>query len=557
MSNYLAKNNAAEPAAASKRRRKLWLASGVAGLTGVVSIAAVGVATGAGAVGSEGLRWSTTQQVSRDGGPGAGEHEGKRDEREGGQGKDERDAGHGKGEREGRHGKDEREGRGKEVPCNSDKLIQAIIFANENHGGVLELAKDCTYTLTRSDEHGNGLPVIKENIVLKGHDTKIVRDATAHQFRILTVGRGGHLTAKGLTIKNGQTVRSRLLGETAEAAWSRFSNSVEATKAAQAGQDYLPLLQAKPKGEALKAAHAKNEATTLLDGGSHAGGGVLVHAGGTAKFEETHIVGNQAGSLGGGLANFGRTSLHHTTVADNTAFFYGGGIFNAGVLEVRESRVSNNDAAIGGGGVANGAAFIFGPDIDGGTALIERSEIKDNETLGFGGGLLDIEGTTAVKHTKVANNTAGLAGGGITAAGDSNFELSHVEIVDNATVGVGGGIALALGSIANVEESKIVANKAGFFGGGVFAVLSEATFRKSEISGNRAVGPLGVGGGVFNVLAEIDLDQTRVAHNFATLRPGGVFNFLGRVEVDDKSAITANKPTNCEGTLTPVPRCFG
>ncbi|GGM58713.1 hypothetical protein GCM10011608_49660 [Micromonospora sonchi] len=560
MSNYVAKNNAAEPEAAPKRRRKLWLASGIAGLTGVVSIAAVGVATGAGAVGSEGLRWSTAQQVSKDGDRGAAEreeHQGKKDgeEHQGKKGGEEHQGKKGGEEHQGRE--DEREHRGKEVPCDSDKLIQAIIFANENHGGVLELAKDCTYRLTRSDEHGNGLPVIKENIVLKGHETKIVRDATAHHFRILTVGRGGHLTAKGLTIKGGQTAHHSLHGEAADAVWSRFSNSVEATKAAQAGQEYVPLLQAKPKGEVLKSAKAETEAATLLDGGSHAGGGVLVHAGGTAKFEETHILGNQASSLGGGIANFGRTSLHRTTVADNTAFFFGGGIFNAGVLQVSDSRVINNDAIIGGGGIANGAAFIFHRDVDGGTTWIEKTEITRNETLGFGGGLLDIEGTSAVKHSKIADNTAALAGGGVASAGDSNFELTHVEIAGNSTIGVGGGLALALGAIANVEESKIVANKAGFFGGGVFTAIAEATFRKSEISGNRAVGPLGVGGGIFTVLSEIDLDKTRVAHNFATRRPGGVFSFLSDVDVDDKSAITANKPTNCEGTLTRVPRCFG
>lgn len=68
------------------------------------------------------------------------------------------------------------------MPCDSDKLIQALIFANENHGGVLNLAKGCTYKLTRSgvgdDRTGsNGLPVITEDVVLKGHDTTITRDA--------------------------------------------------------------------------------------------------------------------------------------------------------------------------------------------------------------------------------------------------------------------------------------------------------------------------------------------------------------------------------------------
>ncbi|GIJ77528.1 hypothetical protein SAMN05443287_11227 [Micromonospora phaseoli] len=554
MSNYQAKNNAAEPEVAPKRRRKFWIASGVAGLTGVVSIAAVGISTGAGAVGTDGLRWSTAQQVSKDGDQGAvapEEHKGKKDDRRD-ENKDDR--------------RDDKREHGKEVPCDTDKLIQSIIFANENHGGVLNLAKGCTYKLTRSDTSDgsgpNGLPVITESVVLKGHDTKIVRDATGEDFRILNVGRGGNLTVKGLTIKGGQTspfAVSPATAETPEAVWSRFSNSVEATKAAEAKQAYLPLLQATPKGIAVKAkaTQANGDVSVLAEPESNDGAGVLVQPGGTASFEETHIVANQAGGVGGGLANFGKASLYHTTVADNTAFLYGGGIFNAGVLRVAASTVKNNDAIIGGGGIANGAAFIFRSDIDGGTAWIEKTEITSNEVLGFGGGLLDIEGNTTVKHSKIANNTAVLAGGGVAAAGDSSLELQHVEVIKNTTVGVGGGLALAFGAIASVEHSKIDENKAGFFGAGVFNFLGQATFRNSTINGNRAVGPLGVGGGIFTIGGEIDLEKTKVAYNFATLRPGGVFSLLTDVEVDDKSAITANKPTNCEGTITPIPNCFG
>ncbi|MEV4715070.1 hypothetical protein [Micromonospora sp. NPDC049374] len=553
MSNYVAKNNASESEATPKRRRKLWLASGVAGLTGVVSIAAVGVATGAGAVGTDGLRWSTAQQVSRDGDQNAVAPEGHKGKKE-----DRADNAADERARYDQKKDGERKDHGKEVPCDTDKLIQSIIFANENHGGVLELAKGCTYKLTRSDSLGNGLPVIEEHVVLKGHDTKIVRDATAEQFRILNVGRGGHLTVKGLTIKGGQTVEVPANGDTPEAVWSRFSNSVEATKAAQAGKPYLPLLQAKPKGAALKAAQAKGEASVLAQPEPSDGAGVLVQPGGTAEFEKTHILANQAGGVGGGLANFGKASLYHTTVADNTAFFYGGGIFNAGVLRVAASTVKNNDAIIGGGGIANGAAFIFREDIDGGTVWVEKSEIVSNEVLGFGGGLLDIEGNTTVQQSKIANNTAVLAGGGLAVAGDdSTVELKHVEVVKNTTVGVGGGIALAFDAIANVHDSKIDENKAGFFGGGVFNFLGQATFRNSTINGNRAVGPFAAGGGIFTIGGEIDLEKTKVAYNFSTNRPGGVFSLGTDVEVDDKSAITANKPTNCEGTFTPVPNCFG
>ena len=102
------------------------------------------------------------------------------------------------------HKKDHKD-RGKEVPCDSDKLIQAIVFANNNHGGELKLAKDCTYTLTRYDNYGNGLPVISSGSrsrVTTPRSCGTPPPALPHPQR----RRGGHLTLKGLTIKNGQTL---------------------------------------------------------------------------------------------------------------------------------------------------------------------------------------------------------------------------------------------------------------------------------------------------------------------------------------------------------------
>ncbi|MFC3500240.1 hypothetical protein ACFOOK_04570 [Micromonospora krabiensis] len=540
MSNYLAKNNASEPGSTPKGRRKFWLASGVAGLTGVVSIAAVGIATGAGAVGVDALKWSTAQ-VTKDGDQGAD------------RGKDDY-----KGKKEDRKDRDHKD-RGKEVPCDSDKLIQAIIFANNNHGGVLELAKNCTYTLTRS-EKGNGLPVIKEDITLKGHDTKIERAANAEYFRILNVGPGGHLTLKDLTIKNGQTLeRKRESAMTAEAVWSRFSNSVEATAAAQAGKPYLPLLEAAPKAAAAAAAP---EAAPQPGGDkewkrSHDGGGLLVQSGGSADLEKTHVVGNQAGGNGGGIANYGKTSLRKTTVAHNTAFFFGGGIFNAGVLKVEESKVENNQAGIGGAGISNGAVELrLYDDTKGGTVWVEKTEITRNDTYGFGGGFLDLGGNTTVKHSKITDNDALIAGGGLAAA-DGQLDLKRVLVAKNTTGGVGGGLALAFGGNATVEESQVSENVAGFFGGGVFNLFSQVTFRDSEIVKNRAPGLIGIAGGIFNVRGDVDLQKTKVADNSSSYKPGGVFNYRGDVDVDDKSAIKGNKPTNCKGSPDNVPNCFG
>lgn len=626
MYNYLPNNNAADLEATSKRRRKLWLASGVAGAVGIALVGLTGVGAGAEEVASN------TAQVTKDG------------ERSG----EDRDMGR-EGDWDSRHDWKDREKKERErkVPCKTDKLIQAIIYANDNQGGVLKLAKDCTYTLTRSDDFGNGLPVIEEPIKLVGHNTKIVRDSQAESFRILNVGRGGHLKVEGLTIKGGKTVDVELGENTAEAVWARFSNSVAAGEAAQAGQPYLPLLHGEPQGTDADAAAATptetadtttpadtaastdaantaanpatpadmaqttqwsnraangagaangddagngqdangngngngngnsqdtngngngqdangddaadgdDVASVLVDENVSDGAGVLVQSGGSAEFEKSVLEYNVAGGLGGGIANFGKTSLYHTTVQDSAALTYGGGIFNAGILKVSSSKVKDNGAPFGGAGIANGAAFIGGDDIAAGTVKLEKADVSGNNTLGFGGGLLDIGGDTTVKDSKINSNLALLAGGGITAAGQSNLYVKGTEVADNDTVGVGAGMALTLGAIANVDKSKIVGNKAGLFGGGVFNVLSAVTLRYSTVAENTAGI---VGGGIFNVAGSVDLTATKVLKNRSLFEPGGVFSALGEVTVDNKSAIKGNSPTNCKGSLDEIENCFG
>ncbi|MEU0551397.1 hypothetical protein [Micromonospora sp. NPDC005979] len=535
MSNYLT-NNEASGRATAKSRRKLWLASGVAGLTGVISLAAVGVAGSAGAVG---LNWNTAQ-VSKDG------------DQHGDEGRDwdkDRDKDKGKD-------RDKDHERGKEVPCDTDKLIQAIVFANNKHGGVLELAKGCTYNLTRNDYQGNGLPVITENITLKGEHTTIAREATADYFRILNVGAGGHLTIKGLTIKGGQTLELFDNVEPA-AVWASYSDSEAIAAQVKAGtplEQALTARQANPKAGLKAAPKVTPKAATKAAPGAvtplveypddNDGAGILVQPGGTAEIIESEVVLNQSGGNGGGVANFGTAKIWHSTVAGNTAFFFGGGVFNAGLLKVEESKIKDNTAIIGGGGISNGAAEIFTEDVDGGTVELKKAVISDNETLGFGGGYLDIEGNTTAYDTEITSNTAVLAGGGLAAA-DSQLNLHKVTVAKNSTAGVGGGLAIAFDSAVTVEDSWIKENTAGFFGGGVFNAGSVLTLRNTEVVGNRAIGPIGVGGGIFNIFGEVNLSKTKVANNFSTFAPGGVFTFFGPVNVDDKSAITANRPTNC------------
>ncbi|WP_410813618.1 right-handed parallel beta-helix repeat-containing protein [Micromonospora sp. 067-2] len=561
MSNYLTNHEAAEPAARAKRRRKLWLVSGVAGLTGVVSLATVGVATGAGAVGSDGLKWATAQVSLSDdqdvdrSDEDRDRHDSDKDKDKDKDNKDHKDKKDGKDD-----GKKDHDDRTKEVPCQTDKLIQAIVYANQNYGATLKLADKCTYNLTRNDFLGNGLPVIQQDITLEGHDTEIVRDATAAYFRILNVGPGGRLTLKGLTIKGGQTLNT-LTAPTPAAVWSAYSTSVESTAAATkagkvAANTPRTALKATPKATP-KAATPKGGVSTLVETpGFNDGAGILVQPGGTATIEDTEIVRNQSGGNGGGVANFGTTEISKSSVTENTAFFFGGGIFNAGVLKVYETKIKNNEAGIGGAGISNGAADIFTDDVDGGAVWVEKSEISDNETLGFGGGLLDIGGNTTVKDSKVNNNTALVAGGGIAAA-DSTLNLYCVEVERNSTIGVGGGLAVAFDSRATVEDSAIKDNVAAFFGAGVFNEDSITVLRRTEVHGNRAVGPVSVAGGIFNDDGQVVLDESKVAYNFSTLPPGGIYTNNSGVTIDQRSAVTGNRPTNCLGSPVIPPNCFG
>ncbi|MEU8045863.1 right-handed parallel beta-helix repeat-containing protein [Micromonospora echinofusca] len=551
----------------TKGRRKLWVAAGVAGLTGIVGLAALGgLAARDDKPGADRLsdaRSSTPKQNVSDAGkvdeqaePGS-EGDKAAPDRAGDWGGQE--AGGWSGVEERDHGE-----RASKVPCDSDKLIQAVIHANANHGGTLELAKGCTYRLTR-DDGGNGLPVITQPITLRGDRTAIVRDGTAARFRILNVGSGGHLTLKGLTVKGGQTVDVGVPASP-QGVWSRYSTSVTAT--AGATTPARPATPA-PAGSSARAAAgsvkiatgAKTAARTdtggvriLAQPGTNDGAGILVQPGGRADILHSEITHNQAGASGGGLANFGHTRISGSTVAGNTAFRYGGGILNAGVLQIDGSKVRDGNAGIGGGGIANGAPGILTDDVHGGALWLYKSEVTGNDTVGFGGGVLDVGGTTTVHESTVADNRALLAGGGIAVADDSQLALERAAVARNVTAGVGGGLAVADDSTAVVADSTMKENTAGFFGGGVFTEDSDVTLRQSEVVGNRAIGPFGRGGGIYNTGGgTMALDRTTVAHNVATLPPGGIFNAPGStVTLDDKSAVTGNRPTNCVN----VPGCF-
>ncbi|GIH19206.1 right-handed parallel beta-helix repeat-containing protein [Rugosimonospora africana] len=380
------------------------------------------------------------------------------------------------------------------VPCSPDALTAAIVHANAAGGAQLTLTPRCTYTLT-TNQGPDGLPIITQPITVDGQDATITRAATATNFRILNVGVGGNLTLTNLTITGG------------------------------------------------------------IAPGSPGGGGILIQAGGQATLHNTTVAGNRSAAVGGGIANYGITTLvgddrGGNGVDNNSSQTSGGGIYNEGRLSTKDVEVSYNTSGSLGGGL-----------IDQGAAVLEQTRIDHNTAASNGGGITSAAAITKLTDSSVSDNTAGSGGGGIASLLSAVY-LRGTTVDRNTATGNGGGIDIegftTIGSSSVVvEDSEINGNTARGDGGGIRIRLSNLVLRRSHVDLNKAIGAASQGGGVSNSSGRLDLTATQVTENSSTVAPGGIFTNDPLVTVDQKSVIVANRPTNCTGSAFAVPNCFG
>ncbi|MBU8855966.1 MULTISPECIES: hypothetical protein [unclassified Micromonospora] len=578
MSNYLRNNNDATSKTISPlRRRRMWLATGVVGLTGAVSLAGVAYAT-TGVTGPHRLadvKWSTTQQLS-DGDHGdKGEYGRDGYDKDGydkdGYGKDRGQEGRDRGEWGPDKGKDGKDDHGKthEVPCDDDALLDALELANRDHGGTLKLAENCTYELGVKDrKFGSALPEIKQDVTIKGNHSTIKRDAE-DTFRIFRVVDGGDLTLKDLTVKGGNANEFKYGGPAPAP-----GNGQPPTPAAAPAVAAPAAAVAAPA--AATTATTAAAATTVTDGMNDGkdddkraegdGGALLVERGGSAYLDNVKLVDNSAEGDGGAIANYGRTWLKESKVVSNHAQGDGGGVYNEGILKVEETHVDDNTAAGNGGGIANGSGLSGGHGPAASAApkggdkkgkhhdagIVEiygsdhgkdgvKSSLSDNRAGKNGGGLFSSGGTVTVSFTAITGNTACENGGGVYAE-NTDLDLDKVHVAKNHADGNGGGVVVTGGkhwgypsnkehASATIADSKIVDNTAGRFGGGIYngewLVKIEDGFvpreRDEDHNATLTIRDTDIkgntalnGGGIFNNKAKITLTKTHVTKNTAT-----------------------------------------
>src|SRR5713101_4303528 len=145
----------------------------------------------------------------------------------------------------------------------------------------------------------------------------------------------------------------------------------------------------------------------------------------------------------------GNLTLQGLTVTGGHTGGFGGGIFNLeGTLTLDHSQVNGNTAAVGGGGIGSGTGGMGG---NGSSMLTVNFSQVDGNTSGGGpltgaGGIAN-GGTAIINASQVNGNTApGAYGGGILNHGAMTINLSQVDsnttpAKSSGSQGGGGGIA--------------------------------------------------------------------------------------------------------------------
>ncbi|MDB9423452.1 Calx-beta domain-containing protein, partial [Microcystis aeruginosa CS-564/01] len=300
-------------------------------------------------------------------------------------------------------------------------------------------------------------------------------------------------------------------------------------------------------------------------------GGILVEENALANISNSIITqnvyvamsGGSASTRGGGISNFGNTTIQSSTINQNSSG-YGGGIYNEGSLTINDSTINENSSTYDGGGIyssgtltvtnsvvnSNKAGFNGGGFYNRGTANISKTTFNNNNDTGiYNTGLLTItdgsinsnlsvglenEGTTTVTGTSINSNK----GNGI--------ENSNILNISRATINQNGEYGLynlpdLFGSnqkYANVENTTIDSNgDTGIYNSGTINIAKSVVSSNADgglynNSGNATVIDTiiqknittGFGGGIDNRTANLTVINSLIDGNSAIEYGGGIFN---------------------------------
>jgi hypothetical protein len=181
-----------------------------------------------------------------------------------------------------------------------------------------------------------------------------------------------------------------------------------------------------------------------------------------------------------------------------------------------------------------------------GTLILNSITIKNGNSTGIGGGILN-NGTLLLSKDTISDNNAS-NGGGLSNAAGATARISDTVMSDNTTTGVGGGAFINFGSVT-VTGGILDGNRAPINGGGINTQPGGTTrLFSTTVDGNRSGG---LGGGLSN-LGTTSLTDSTVQFNRAS---GGGGIATGNTNVTlRRTTVTRNTPDNCN-PLNTIPGC--
>lgn len=239
-------------------------------------------------------------------------------------------------------------------------------------------------------------------------------------------------------------------------------------------------------------------------------------------------------------------TLDKLIIQNGLSLIGGGGILcpNA-ILVVKNSKIKNNKTLGSGGGILIGEEVVWEANL-----TLINSEIENNEAVSAGGGIANIFAVVEIQNSEISRNLAEGAGGGIFSTFGINT-ITNTKIDGNASFIIGGGIANTADSYTTLRHVKVKVNSsavgAGIFNGtGLLPIIggeSNIVIIDSKIDENAA---FAVGGGLFNDSGSTaTFNDTEVEKNRAQGVGGGVFNSVGGIlNIDEESEFEKNVPDN-------------
>ena len=213
------------------------------------------------------------------------------------------------------------------------------------------------------------------------------------------------------------------------------------------------------------------------------GGGIYSGGGLGPTIKNCTIIGNISSESGGGIFCRGSSlDIEDSAILENIAGGLGGGIrlWDCYDPEVRISRctISGNFSGIRGGGMYSNRSWY---------ATVENCVITDNTSVEYGGGIgcYEYSGLTATNTIFFGNQSLEREGGGLGLDGSSHSNIINCIITGNSSEWWGGGIYLR-SSDTLIENCTIAWNTAAEHGGGIFSMRSDSTITNSIIWGNSA-----------------------------------------------------------------------